>query len=76
MAFEDELIESLYIVWEAIEDALRAGKEGAMTRLKRRYPLIDDVEKEIGWWACFEENKSGSGTCRRVVSFRRWLGSK
>lgn len=25
--------------------------------LKRRYPLIDDVEKQIGWWACFEENK-------------------
>jgi uncharacterized protein YecA (UPF0149 family) len=44
-------------VWEDIEDALRAGKETAMIRLKRRYTLIDDVEKEIGWWACFEENK-------------------
>lgn len=57
MAFGEGLIESLYIVWEDIEDALRAGKEAAMTRLKRRYPLIDDVEKEIGGWACFEENE-------------------
>ncbi len=57
MAFEEGLIESFYIVWECIEDALRAGKEAAMIRLKRRYPLIHDVEKEIGWWACFEENK-------------------
>jgi hypothetical protein len=42
-AFEEGLIESLYIVWEDIEDALRAGKEAAMIRLKRRYPLIDDA---------------------------------
>jgi uncharacterized protein YchJ len=57
IAFEEGLIEPLYIGWENIEDALRAGREAAMIRLKRRYQLIDDVEKQIGWWACFEENK-------------------
>jgi len=56
-AFEEGLIESLYIGWEDIENALRAGKNAAMVRLKQRYLLIEDVEKEIGWWACFEENK-------------------
>jgi uncharacterized protein YchJ len=56
-AFEEGLIESLYMGWESIEDALRAGREAAVLRLERRYPLIDDVEKQIGWWACFEENK-------------------
>ena len=56
-AFEEGLIASFYIGRESIEDALRAGREAAMITLKRRYPLIDDVEKQIGWWACFEENK-------------------
>jgi hypothetical protein len=56
MAFEGDLIESFYIGWESIEDALTAGREAAMNKLKERYRLIDDVEKEIGWWACFEEN--------------------
>jgi uncharacterized protein YchJ len=56
-AFEEGLIDSFYIGWESIEDTLRAGREAAMTKLERRYPLINDVEKQIGWWACFEENK-------------------
>ena len=56
-AFEEGLIASFYIGRESIEDALRAGREAAMITLKRRYPLIDDVEKQIGWWACFDENK-------------------
>jgi len=57
VAFEDGLIESFYIGWENIEGALRGGREVAMKMLKERYRLIDDVEKELGWWACFEENK-------------------
>ena len=57
MAFDEGLIESLFIGWENIEDALKAGKAAAMMRLTQRYPLIDDVEKEMAWWACFEENK-------------------
>jgi hypothetical protein len=57
LAFRDELIESFYIGWEDIVDALAAGREAAMRTLKERYRLIDDVEKEMGWWACFEENK-------------------
>ena len=56
-AFDEGLIESLFIGWENIEDALKAGKEAAIMRLPQRYALIDDVEKEMAWWACFEENK-------------------
>ena len=57
IAFDEGLIESLFIGWENIVDALKAGKAAAMMRLPQRYPLIDDVEKEMAWWACFEENK-------------------
>jgi len=48
-----------YIRWEDIEGALGVGKEAAMKALiiKERYGLIDDAEKEMSWWACFEENK-------------------
>jgi hypothetical protein len=55
--FDEGLVESFYMGWENIEDALEAGKAAAMIRLPQLYPLIDDVEKEIAWWACFEENK-------------------
>jgi uncharacterized protein YchJ len=57
LAFDEGLIESLFIGWENIEEALKAGKAAAMMRLPQRYPLIDDVENEMAWWACFEENK-------------------
>jgi len=57
LAFRDELIESFYIRWEDIVDALAVGREAAMKTLKERYRLVDDVEEEMGWWACFEENK-------------------
>ncbi len=57
LAYEDELVEPGYIRWKEIDRALAAGKEAAMRTLKERYRLIDNVEAEMGWWACFEENK-------------------
>jgi len=54
---EQGLIDPFYIRWEDIEGALGVGKEAAMKALKERYRLIDDAEKEMSWWACFEENK-------------------
>lgn len=54
---EQGLIDGFYIRWEDIEGALGVGKEAAMKALKERYRLIDDAEKEMSWWACFEENK-------------------
>jgi len=53
---EQGLIDPFYIR-EDIEGALGVGKEAAMKALKERYRLIDDAEKEMSWWACFEENK-------------------
>ncbi len=78
IAFEEGLIESFYIVWEDIEDALAVGREAAMKILKERYPLIDDVEKEMGWWACFEENKRKWDLANvhfRPPSVRGWKGA-
>ena len=57
LAYRDELIGPFYIRWADIVDALAVGREAAMKALKERHRLIDDVEKEMGWWACFEENK-------------------
>jgi hypothetical protein len=57
LAFRDELIEPFYIRWDDIVDGLAVGPGAAVRKLQERYRLIDDVEKEIGWWACFEENK-------------------
>jgi hypothetical protein len=53
---EQGLIDEFYIRWEDSESA-GVGKEAAMKALKGRYRLIDDAEKEMSWWACFEENK-------------------
>jgi hypothetical protein len=53
---EQGLIDEFYIRWEDSEGA-GVGKEAAMKALKGRYRLIDDAEKEMSWWACFEENK-------------------
>ena len=68
MAFDEGLIESLFIGWENIEEALKAGKAAAMKRLPQRYPLIDDVENEMAWWACFEENKKRKWDLPKVRS--------
>jgi hypothetical protein len=68
MAFDEGLIESFYMGWENIEDALKAGKAAAIMRLPQFYPLIGDVEKEIGWWACFEENKKRKWDLPKVHS--------
>jgi hypothetical protein len=57
LAYEDELIEPFYIRWKEIVHALEAGRESAMKALKERHSLINDVEKEMGWWACFPENE-------------------
>jgi hypothetical protein len=57
LAYEDELIEPFYIRWKEIVHALEAGREAAMKALKERHSLINDVEKEMGWWACFPENE-------------------
>jgi len=54
---EQGLIDPFYLQWEDIEGALSVGKEAAMKALKERYRLIDDAEKAMSWWACFEENK-------------------
>ena len=66
LAFDEGLIESLFIGWENIEEALKTGKAAAMIRLPQRYPLIDDVENEMAWWACFEENKKRKWDLQKV----------
>jgi len=68
LAFDEGLIESLFIGWENIEEALKAGKAAAMMRIPQRYPLIDDVENEMAWWACFEENKKRKWDLPKVRS--------
>ncbi len=65
--YESELVESSFIRWEDVEEALAGGKEAAIEELKGRYTLITDVADELGWWACFREGASNVG--RRKALF-------
>jgi hypothetical protein len=47
-AFDEELIEPLFARWDHAEKCFEAGEKAAMERLKKRYGLIDDVEKAMG----------------------------
>jgi uncharacterized protein DUF1186/SEC-C motif-containing protein len=55
-AYDDGLVSPGYISWEAIEEAVRLGKEAALEDLKESRHLITDAVEEMGWWACFDDN--------------------
>jgi hypothetical protein len=66
-AYEDERVESFFIGWEDVEEALGRGKEAAMEELKGRYSLITDTAEELGGWACFPQE--ASKVARRKLGF-------
>jgi len=59
-AYEEGCIESGYIGWEDIEDALARGKDASLRSLSEEYRMISDVEEEIGGWACFHQTRATS----------------
>src|ERR1035437_9175353 len=61
-AYEDGLIERGVIHPHDVQDAIALGEDEAMKNLRRRrYRLIDDVEKEMTWMSGFDAAGRSSG---------------
>ena len=63
-AYDDELIETLFIRLEDVEETLNRGKERVLDDLRdnKRYSLITDTISEMEWWVCFQPKDSPSHT--------------
>jgi hypothetical protein len=58
-AYDDELVDMSAVDWEDVRRCLAGGKETCLNRLDRRhFHLVEDVVKELGWWACFHEKQT------------------
>ena len=61
-AYDDGLIDPGVIHPDDVQDAIAIGKEGALKNLRRRrYRLIDDLEKEMDWMSGFQADSASSG---------------
>ena len=61
-AYEDGLIERGVIHPHDVQDAIALGEDEALKNLRRRrYRLIDDVEKEMSWMSGFDAAGRSSG---------------
>ena len=63
-AYEDDLVDPGYIGFDDVERDLAMGKERILARLAdnphRR--LVEDTVAEMGWWACFREDRAKNTT--------------
>jgi hypothetical protein len=59
-AYEDGLVDPGYIGFDHVKRDLAAGKDRILARLadnpQRR--LVEDTVAEMGWWACFREDRA------------------
>jgi Protein of unknown function (DUF1186)/SEC-C motif len=59
-AYEDGLVDPGYIRFDAVKRDLAVGKDRILARLQddphRR--LVEDTVAEMGWWACFREDRA------------------
>ena len=58
--YEDGYIHPGYIGFDSFEDALEAGKEKCLEKIKHdaEYSMPEDIHSAMSWWAYFEENQS------------------
>ncbi len=58
-AYEEDLVDPFYIGIEDIKEYLKKKPEDVCNKLKTdsEYSLIDDIIKELSWWAAFNEHK-------------------
>jgi hypothetical protein len=63
-AYEDDLVDPGYIGFDDVERDLAIGKERILARLAdnphRR--LVEDTVAEMGWWACFRDDRAKNTT--------------
>ena len=66
-AFEDGLVDRYIVSREEVEEELAEPRKVVLRRTRRRCKgPIDDVVKEISWWACFDESASWQGSGAEV----------
>jgi hypothetical protein len=67
-AFEDGLVDEMFIDLDWVKEHLTPGKTKALDRLKvdRHHTFIDDTVREMEWWACFDEPKERRMRERKV----------
>jgi len=58
-AYKEDLVDPFYIGIEDVEEYLKKKQQDVCNKLKAdgEYSLIDDIIKEISWWAAFNEHK-------------------
>jgi len=60
-AYDDGLVDPLFVGMDSVRDALSRGKEEALRSFRQhRGGLIDDTVAEMNWWACFTEDTDAS----------------
>lgn len=59
-AYEDGLVDPGYVGFEDVERELTRGKDVVLAALANNphRRLVEDVVKEMGWWACFHEGRA------------------
>ncbi|MBN1429935.1 MAG: DUF1186 domain-containing protein [Anaerolineae bacterium] len=57
-AFEEDLIDSVFVPFREIEEALKRDKEDVLAKTQQdpHLAFVDDTIKEIEWWACFQSS--------------------
>ena len=58
--YEDDYIDPWYIDMHSFDNALSAGEEKCLEKIKRdaEHSFPEDIHSAMSWWACFEENQS------------------
>jgi hypothetical protein len=58
-AYEQGLIESLYMQPSELDEVEATPRGKGIARLRERHPPIADVARETSWWACFHRERAG-----------------
>lgn len=71
-AYDEELVDSFFIGFESVRNAMENGREEALQRIaplmRNKCRPIEDAVKEMEGWVCFEqpENKKSSNSAKKA----------
>src|SRR5712692_9571189 len=68
-AYREDLVEPGYIGLDDVKRDMAEGKDRLLARLadNPHHALVEDTVSEMGWWACFEEDRrSGAKSARQA----------
>jgi len=59
-AYQEGLVDPGYIRFDHVKRDLAMGKDRVLARLASdsHLRLVEDTVKEMGWWACFRDDRS------------------